>query len=246
VGLQETMVGDCEDSLLRKFDVNHDYLWMWNASKGKSGGILVRVLIERYDVGSFRQGEYMIQLNLWDKILKIKWNLLVVCGSAHDENKMSFLAELSNLCTHNSEPMIISGDFNIIRYLKEKNTMDGVHRHTALFNFLIHFYGLRELVMNGGLFTWSNNQEPPILEKLDRILVTKEWKDISPQAMVTKLPREVSYHNPLIVSFGNWDKLPYIQFKFDLNWLKNPEFFVLVEKIWCKPYRAKTTIDKIQ
>jgi hypothetical protein len=48
--------------------------------------------------------------------------------------------------------MIIGGDFNIIIYLKEKNTMDGVHRHTALFNSLIHFYGLRELTMNGGLF----------------------------------------------------------------------------------------------
>lgn len=40
--------------------------------------------------------------------------------------------------------------------------------------------------------------------------------------------------------------LPYIQFKFDLNWLKNPEFFTLVEKIWIKPCRAKSALDKIQ
>ena len=72
-------------------------------------------------------------------------------GAAH-ENKMTFLAELSHFCANNTEPMIIGGDFNIIRYLKEKNTMDGVHRHTALLNSLIHFYELRELVMNGGLF----------------------------------------------------------------------------------------------
>lgn len=26
IGLQETMVEDCEDSLLRKFDANHDFL----------------------------------------------------------------------------------------------------------------------------------------------------------------------------------------------------------------------------
>jgi exonuclease III len=59
-------------------------------------------------------------MNLWDKILKLKWNLLVVYGAAHDENKLSFLAELSNFCANNTEPMIIGGDFNIIRYLKEK------------------------------------------------------------------------------------------------------------------------------
>jgi hypothetical protein len=64
--------------------------------------------------------------------------------------------------------------------------MSGVHRHTQLFNSLIQFYELRELVMNGGLFTWSNNQDPPILEKLDRVLVNKEWEDCFPQVIVQK------------------------------------------------------------
>jgi len=34
--------------------------------------------------------------------------------------------------------------------------------------------------MTGGLYTWSNNQENPILEKLDRILASKKWEDIFP------------------------------------------------------------------
>jgi len=32
-------------------------------------------LVERFDVGSFKQGEFMIRMNLWDKVLKLKWNL---------------------------------------------------------------------------------------------------------------------------------------------------------------------------
>ena len=68
-----------------------------------------------YDVGSFQQGEYMLQMNLWDKINKIKWNLLVVYGAAHEENKMDFLSELSSFCSKNKEPILIGGDFNIIR-----------------------------------------------------------------------------------------------------------------------------------
>lgn len=51
--------------------------------------------------------------------------------------------------------MIVGGDFNIIRYINEKNTLHGVHRHTPL--------ELKELVMSGGRFTWSNNQENPVL-----------------------------------------------------------------------------------
>jgi hypothetical protein len=46
-------------------------------------------------------------------------------------------------------------------------------------------------MMTGGLYTWYNNQECPILEKLDRILVSnKEWEDIFPYAIVKRLPRE--------------------------------------------------------
>jgi hypothetical protein len=163
-------------------------------------GFLVGVLIERFDVGSFNQGEFMLQMNLWDKALKIKWNLLVVYGAAHEEKKLAFLAELSHFYASNSEAMIFGGDFNIIRYINEKNSMDGVHKHTPLFNSLIHFYVLREIVMIGGMFTWSNNQEVPTLEKLDRVLVTKDWEDIFSQASVCRLPREISNHNPLIIS----------------------------------------------
>lgn len=42
------------------------------------------------------------------------------------------------------------------------------------------------------------------------------------------------------------DNLPFIQFRFDLNWLKNQDFFTLVQKIWIKPCRAKSAVDKIQ
>jgi hypothetical protein len=75
----------------------------------------------------------------------------VVYAAAQEENIIAFLAELSRFCATNNEPMVIGGD--IIRFTKEKNIMDGVHRHTHLFNSLIQFYELRELIMNGGLFT---------------------------------------------------------------------------------------------
>jgi len=72
IGLQETMLENCEDSLIRKFDPQQDYLWLWNSSKGKFGGIVVGVRIDLYEVDSFKQGEYMIQLNLWNKQTKVK------------------------------------------------------------------------------------------------------------------------------------------------------------------------------
>jgi len=50
----------------------------------------------------------------------LKWNLLVVYGASKEDKKLSFLTELSHFCASNTEPMMIGGDFNIIRYLNEK------------------------------------------------------------------------------------------------------------------------------
>lgn len=240
------MIEDCGDSLLRQFDTNQEYLWLWNPSKGKSRGILVGVKNEFYDVGSFKQGDFMLQVNLWDKQNRVKWNLLVVYGAALEENKLSFLIELAQFYSANSEPLLIGGDFNLIRYANERSSNNGVHRHSHMFNTLIHLYELRELIMTGGRFTWSNNQDFPTLEKLDRILVTKDWEDIFPLSMVKKLPREVSDHNLLILLTDSIIPSRVVQFRFELSWLKNPEFYTQVEKIWNKLCKAKSALDRIQ
>jgi hypothetical protein len=185
-------------------------------------------------------------MNLWDKMNKIKCNLLIVYGAAHEEKKLAFLTELSSFCSRNSDPILIGGDFNIIRFANERNRQVGFQRYSDLFNTLIDFYELRELEMSGGIYTWSNNQEIPILEKLDRILVSKEWEDLFPQAWARKLPREVSDHSPLILSSSTPTHTKKIEFRFELSWLSNPDFIPAVKKIWDKPYRAVFAIDKIQ
>jgi len=48
------------------------------------------VLLEWFDVGSFKQGEFMLQMNVWDNALKIKWNLQVVYGAAQEEKNCPF------------------------------------------------------------------------------------------------------------------------------------------------------------
>jgi len=72
IGIQETMIHDCDEKLLKKFDSNQDYLCLYNSAHGKSGGILCGVRKDLFYVGSFQQGEFMLQMNLWDKIKKVK------------------------------------------------------------------------------------------------------------------------------------------------------------------------------
>lgn len=108
------MIKCCDDKIIRKFDIQKDYLWLNNPSKGKFGGILIGIRLELYHVGSFHQGEYILQLNLWDKINECKWNLMIVYGAAHEDQKLAFLSELSAFCSKSKEPFLVGGDFNII------------------------------------------------------------------------------------------------------------------------------------
>ncbi|WVZ79765.1 hypothetical protein U9M48_027306, partial [Paspalum notatum var. saurae] len=119
--------------------------------------------------GSFMHGNFILQVNLWDKIEKFKWNLLVVY------------------------------DFNIIRFSHERNKIERLHRHSCLFNSVIRTCELIEIDMPGGQYTWSNNQENPTLVKLDRVLMSKQWEAAIPHVIIQKLPREIIDHNPLIV-----------------------------------------------
>jgi hypothetical protein len=88
------MVQNFADSCFRQIDPNKDYLWDWSPSKGKSRGVLSGFKLDRFDVGIRCQGDYILQHNLWDKLLNKKWNILNVYGAAHDEGEDSFLAEL--------------------------------------------------------------------------------------------------------------------------------------------------------
>ena len=64
--------------------------------------------------------------------------------------------------------------------------------------------------------------------------------------MVYKLQREVSDHNPLILSTQVNTPLRKLSFKFELAWLKEHDFIPTVKEIWERPCFAKTPLDRIQ
>ena len=120
IGLQETMQSNIDDRTLRLIDPAGLYLWKWIPSKGKSGGILSGINTNIYDVGSFHEGKYILQLNIFDRERKLKWNFLSVYGAPQEENKIEFLIELASFCSKNKDPYLVGGDFNILRFTSEK------------------------------------------------------------------------------------------------------------------------------
>ena len=64
------------------------------------------------------------------------WALVAVYGAAQDAQKPDFLAELVRICDHENLPMLVGGDFNIIRRQEEKNN-DSFNARWLLFLMLL-------------------------------------------------------------------------------------------------------------
>ena len=128
----------------------------------------------------------------------------------------------------------------------EKNKSGRLSRSSHVFNSVIAAHELIDVRMSGGKFTWSNNQENPTLERLDRFFITKEWDDTYSRVVVYKLPREVSDHNLLILTTEENKHLSKLSFSFELSWLKHPNFLTTVQELWSKPYHASSAIGLVQ
>uniref|UniRef100_A0A452ZUH0 Endonuclease/exonuclease/phosphatase domain-containing protein n=1 Tax=Aegilops tauschii subsp. strangulata TaxID=200361 RepID=A0A452ZUH0_AEGTS len=72
-----------------------------------------------------------------------------------------------------------------------------------------------------------------------------DWEDIFPLVSVRKLVRDVSDHNPLLLSTCPVKNSPLhnCEFRFELSWLKNEEFYIKAKNIWEQPVNASDPID---
>jgi hypothetical protein len=82
-------------------------------SNGRSGGILCGFKIEKFDKVKIVEHEFAMEAEVWDKEMKKHLRMGTM-------KKEQFLVELSNICSKNNLPMLVGGDFNILRFSSEK------------------------------------------------------------------------------------------------------------------------------
>jgi uncharacterized protein (DUF2249 family) len=108
----------------------------------------------------------------------------------------------------------------------------------------VNIYELRDLPLNGGKFTWSNIQADPNLDRLDRILISKDWENLFPLSKIRNNPRILSDHNPLILCSELEVKKNTKQFSFETAWVSHPDYLAKVTEIWVRQVSAKNVVDK--
>ena len=150
VAISECSKRDFPSRDLDHFSCGKDYEWHILPPSGRSGGILLGIHSTYLELLSTSKGEYHIKFHLRNKSDNFIWSLVAVYGAAQDEFKAAFLKELVNTCRENPHPMLLGGDFNILRYQQDKNNDRFDTRWPFLFNAVIDSLDLRELSLSRG------------------------------------------------------------------------------------------------
>jgi mannosylglycoprotein endo-beta-mannosidase len=245
IGLCETIKSNYTPNWLKKIAGNRNFAWESVPPVGRSGGILLGVDTDYHEILETETGEHFIRMKLSDRMSRLGWNLIVVYGPAQLEDKESFLEEFAQLCNRCKGAAVIGGDFNIIRKTSEKNKPCILPRWSHIFNSIIDVNGLKEIRLLGRQFTWANNLPDPTFEKLDRVLVTAEWDQAFPLAVVTGMNRDISDHVPLLLKYGATP--PHSNsFRYENCWMEREGFVDIVKETWNSVTFHRHDIDKWQ
>jgi hypothetical protein len=143
---------------------------------GHSGGILLGVKEDTFEVDDMDHGEFFVSMALTHRCSNLIWEVIVVYGPADHRRSPTFLDELTSKVDHCTTPVMIAGDFNLIRSPEDKSSAHVDLPRMWMFNDCIVDLALREITRAGARYTWSNNRVDPIRSVLDWVFVSVEWE----------------------------------------------------------------------
>ena len=151
LGLQETIKAEFSTAELRSLACGGQFVWNWLPVNGHSGGLLLGFNEDCFEVGSWRLGTFLICIELYHRRTKSKWCFVSVYGPADHSRSDDFLGELVQFVSNAPFPVIVGGDFNLIRSARDKNNSNIYWPRVRKFNDAIAEMALREIERAGAL-----------------------------------------------------------------------------------------------
>ena len=99
-------------------------------------------------------------------------------GPHRDDEKLGFIEELREVRANCPGPWMLAGDFNMIYCSEDKNNENINRAMMGRFRHFVNDLELKEILLLGRRYTWSNERDSPMLVKLDQVLCTNDWEEI--------------------------------------------------------------------
>jgi exonuclease III len=134
IALLETGRSNFATPFLNQLAGPFSFSWFCLPPQGRSGGMLIGVNSDTLDVLKVTTGDFSVRMHMKCKRDGFEWNFVHVYGAAQDAQKPDFLAELVRMCDNQDLPMMVGGDFNIIRNKEENYNYNFNSRWPFMFN----------------------------------------------------------------------------------------------------------------
>lgn len=139
---------------------------------------------------------------------------------------------------------LILGDFNLIYKASNKNNSN-LNRHLmGGFKAALDALEIKEINLSGRRYTWSNEQQNPIMTKIDRCFCSTAWDVLFPASHLRALPVVASDHCPLLLR-GAVDHPKSRAFRFESFWPSMPGFKDVVTSAWWKTIRTTNALRRL-
>ncbi|KAE8820325.1 hypothetical protein D1007_01753 [Hordeum vulgare] len=163
--------------------------------------------------------------------LEQPWYLTTVYGPVDAECKQGFLDEIGGIHANMNGAWCNVGDFNLIKDPTDKNNDRINGRWMSKFRAALNSSSLREILLIGRSFTWSNEQSRPTLVRMDRAFCNVEWELCFPTTKLLPQATAMSDHCPLLLVNDALPRKPR-RFHFEEYWRFLSGFKEVVKAAW--------------
>ncbi|KAE8813727.1 hypothetical protein D1007_09235 [Hordeum vulgare] len=199
-------------------------------ANGTRGGLILLWDTSKYAVTEITVRDFSISA-MMKPLNGQPWVITTVYGPHDDARRALFLAELQDIAGATNAPWLVLGDFNLITSAADKNNPNLDRRWMLRFRQALNASHLKEIRLIGRKFTWSNEQSPPTLVRLDRAFCTVDWELMFQNTKLLPQSSSMSNHCPLLlVNEGMLRKQRRFQFKH--YWLFVQGFHEVVLAAW--------------
>ncbi|GMJ04145.1 hypothetical protein HRI_004083700 [Hibiscus trionum] len=170
--LQESKRENVDDCLISQIcGRHHNFSFIYFTSIGASGG-----LISCWNESFFIKKSNIIHIRyivLVGKLLTLDKDcaLINIYALNNHSERRELWEDLRRVIGGLRLPVVLGGDFNIVRRPEEKLGALVQHRAMGDFPDFIEDLGLVDLPLNGGSFTWSSHREELSYYRLDKFLM---------------------------------------------------------------------------
>ena len=175
VCLQETKVQEMNKVMAHSLEVGSFLNWKALNVEGTVGGILLRWDKRRISLVDSVIGSFSVSCLFRMAENGYQWVFSEVYGPVERILRELFWEELGSIRGLWEEPLCLGGNFNEIISPNERSRGGRISNTMRRFSEILNDLGLRDLPLQGGLYTWRGGKNGRSMSRLDKFLVSTDW-----------------------------------------------------------------------